>query len=159
AEYSVFTPVMRTHLGNKPDANHQFYSSNDTLAQFARLTQIHARLTPYTAYCVRKASEMGIPAQRPLFLHYEAESEAWSTQQQYMYGPDLLVAPVIHRGQTSVEVYLPGDDWLHLFGMAPSVVGPVTVTTDSPMGFPAVYYRRNSDFAALFEAITLEFGV
>ncbi|KAA0194877.1 hypothetical protein HAZT_HAZT008440 [Hyalella azteca] len=59
AEYAVFTPVMRTHLGNKPDANHQFYSSNDTLTQFARLTQIHARLKPYTAAFVKETSLLG----------------------------------------------------------------------------------------------------
>ena len=44
AEYSAFTPMMRTHEGNQPEANHQIYSDNDTMKQFARLTNIFVEL-------------------------------------------------------------------------------------------------------------------
>ena len=44
AEYAAFTPIMRTHEGNLPDANHQIYSDEDTLRQFARLTNIYEAL-------------------------------------------------------------------------------------------------------------------
>ena len=45
AEYSTFTPVMRTHEGNHPAENHQFYSDSDTLDKFGRLTQIYKTLS------------------------------------------------------------------------------------------------------------------
>ncbi|ROT73645.1 alpha-xylosidase, partial [Penaeus vannamei] len=99
AEYAVFTPVMRTHEGNKPASNHQFYSDEDTLNQFARLTQMHARLAPYTRTLVDACFDEGIPAQAPLFLYFEDDLGSWDIEYQYMYGPDLLVAPVIHKGQ------------------------------------------------------------
>ena len=45
AEYSAFTPVMRTHEGNHPELNHQVYSDNATLAEFGRLTRMFAMLS------------------------------------------------------------------------------------------------------------------
>merc|ERR1711971_608283 len=48
AEYSVFSPIMRTHEGNEPESFHQFYSDEDTMLQFGRLTQIFTSLKNYT---------------------------------------------------------------------------------------------------------------
>lgn len=159
AEYAVFTPVMRTHLGNKPESNHQFYSSNDTLTQFARLTQLHARLAPYTRAQVYDNSNNGTPVQRPLFLHFPQEEEAWDTQHQYLYGPDLLVAPVTEKRQAAVNTYFPSAQWHHLLGVTPSVLGPALLEVDAPMGYPVVYYREGSQWEQLFQDITAEFGL
>ncbi|XP_047493998.1 sulfoquinovosidase-like [Penaeus chinensis] len=161
AEYAVFTPVMRTHEGNKPEANHQFYSDEDTLTQFARLTQMHARLAPYTRTLVDACFDESIPAQAPLFLYFEDDLGSWDVEYQYMYGPDLLVAPVIHKGQDSQTVYLPGGgggaSWQHLWeGLI--VSGPAEVEVATPLGYPAVFYRRDSEWAPLFEEIAAEFG-
>ncbi|KAK3853291.1 hypothetical protein Pcinc_040160, partial [Petrolisthes cinctipes] len=98
AEYAVFTPVMRTHEGNKPSSNHQFYSDQDTLNQFSRLTQMHARLLPYTRSLLQDLQDNGTPVQRPLFLEFEADVGSWDVAYQYMFGPDLLVAPILYKG-------------------------------------------------------------
>lgn len=45
----------------------------------------------------------GIPAQAPLFLYFEDDPGSWDVEYQYMFGPDLLVAPVIHKGQVGWE--------------------------------------------------------
>ncbi|XP_069995197.1 sulfoquinovosidase-like [Penaeus vannamei] len=161
AEYAVFTPVMRTHEGNKPASNHQFYSDEDTLNQFARLTQMHARLAPYTRTLVDACFDEGIPAQAPLFLYFEDDLGSWDIEYQYMFGPDLLVAPVIHKGQDSQTVYIPGGGgggaWQHLWeGLI--VSGPAEVEVATPLGYPPVFYRRDSAWAPLFEEIAAEFG-
>nr|XP_045584154.1 sulfoquinovosidase-like [Procambarus clarkii]XP_045584155.1 sulfoquinovosidase-like [Procambarus clarkii]XP_045584156.1 sulfoquinovosidase-like [Procambarus clarkii]XP_045584157.1 sulfoquinovosidase-like [Procambarus clarkii] len=160
AEYAVFTPVMRTHEGNKPEANHQFYSDEDTLKQFARLSQIHSKLLPYTRELLQELYTTGTPVQRPLFLDFEGDSGSWDIQYQYLYGPDLLVAPVIHKNQETQTVYLPGGEtgWTYLWGTE-TVQGPVTVTIPSPLGYPAVYYRQNSSWISLFQEINQEFGL
>ncbi|XP_071524463.1 sulfoquinovosidase-like [Panulirus ornatus] len=161
AEYAVFTPVMRTHEGNKPTANHQFYSDEDTLTQFARLTQIHARLLPYTRYLLEDLATTGTPVQRPLFLDFEDDAGAWDVIYQYMYGPDLLVAPIIHKDQMTQTVYLPAGEsyWQHLWDHAGGVVmGPANVTVAAPLGYPAVFYRQLSPWQKLFREIRQEFG-
>ncbi|XP_042871791.1 sulfoquinovosidase-like [Penaeus japonicus] len=159
AEYAVFTPVMRTHEGNKPKANHQFYSDEDTLQQFARLTQMHARLAPYTRAVVDACFDAGTPAQAPMFLYFEEDPGSWDIQYQYMFGPDLIVAPIIHKGEESQTVYIPGgeDSWQHLWeGVI--VSGPGEVEVSVPLGYPAVFYRQGSAWAPLFQEIARDFG-
>ena len=74
AEYSAFTPVMRTHEGNHPDANHQVYTDLDTMTQFGRLTRMFAMLSDqYVRGAVRANMEEGIPVMRPLCLDFEQD--------------------------------------------------------------------------------------
>ncbi|RXG52468.1 Sulfoquinovosidase, partial [Armadillidium vulgare] len=99
AEYAVFTPVMRTHLGNEPNANVQIYDSPELLSKFARLTKIHSRLFNYTKSLLDLNLNEGIPVLRPVFLHYPNNAEGKDLKTQYMFGSDVIVAPVIHKGQ------------------------------------------------------------
>ena len=65
---------------------------------------------------VRLNTEMGSPVMRPLFLQYEEDSEAYRQDYEYLYGSDLLVAPVLLPGVETWTVYLPGpDNWKHLW--------------------------------------------
>ncbi|KAK7070085.1 hypothetical protein SK128_004084 [Halocaridina rubra] len=158
AEYAVFTPVMRTHEGNKPESNHQFYTDEETLNQFARLTQIHARLLPYAKDIVQQSSNQGIPVQRPLFLQYEGDVGSWDIMYQYLYGPDLLVAPVTDKMMDVWPVYIPGgDQWIHLWE-GTEVTGPQTVVVNTTIGYPPVFYKKDSPWATLFLEIGQEFG-
>lgn len=54
AEYAVFTPVMRTHEGSHPKSNHQVYDDEDTMTQFARLTNIFSSLYDYHREAIRQ---------------------------------------------------------------------------------------------------------
>ncbi len=54
---------------------------------------------------------------RPLFWHYPDEPQSWQTEDQYLFGEDLLVAPVMHAGQRQRDVWLPsGNAWVGLDG-------------------------------------------
>ena len=80
AEYSAFTPVMRTHEGNHPDVNHQVYTDLDTMTQFARLTRLFAMLSvDYVKEAVRANRDEGIPVMRPLCLDFEEDQGNIST--------------------------------------------------------------------------------
>ena len=67
--------------GNHPEANHQFYSDEDTLEQFGRLTRVYTSLANYTRAAVAANSEAGTPVMRPLFLMFEDDPMAH--QQDY----------------------------------------------------------------------------
>ena len=60
AEYSVFTPIMRTHEGNQPEANHQVYSDEDTMRKFGRLTNIYKDLYDVRVEAVQANTNIGI---------------------------------------------------------------------------------------------------
>lgn len=151
-ELAAFSPVMRSHEGNRPDDNLQYDSTPELLACFARWSRIHDQLAPYVRYLCDEAALMGMPAQRPLFLHYPDDESLYAVQDQYLYGMDLLVAPVIEQGAVSRAVILPGETpWRHVWSGQDFEPGLHLV--DAPIGQPPVFYRPDSDFATLFAGL------
>lgn len=156
AEMAAFTPVMRTHEGNRPDDCYQFYDDEDGIRRMARLTGIFRMLSPYVTEAVRENHEKGLPVQRALFLHYEGDERCYTEQFEYLLGRDLLAAPVWKDGRKEWDVYLPDDEWIHLwtgreYGKGNNVVG-------AELGFPPVFYRKRSKYADLFEKIRGTYG-
>lgn len=153
-ELGAFSPVMRTHEGNRPGDNLQIDSTPELVAAFVRWSRVHAALAPYAAHLVADAQVNGLPAQRALFLHYPKDRETFTIQDQFLYGADLMVAPVIEAEAATRRVYLPGDAdqvWRHVWtgrGFAPG-----WHTIDAPLGQPPVFYCDNSTFADLFAGL------
>ncbi|TAD82839.1 MAG: alpha-glucosidase [Sphingomonadales bacterium] len=147
-ELGAFSPVMRTHEGNRPDDNLQIDSTPQLIAAFVRWSRVHAGLAPYVAHLVREASANGLPVQRALFLHHPEDRETFTIQDQFLYGADMMVAPVIEAGARMRKVYLPEGAWRHLWSGEPHVPGWHDVP--APIGAPPVFYRADSAFASLF---------
>lgn len=156
-ELAAFAPVMRSHEGNRPDDNLQYDSTPELLACFARWSRVHLHLAPYVRHLCNEAAELGLPAQRPLFLHYPEQREHFAVQDQYLYGADLLVAPVIEEGAVERSVVLPGEGpWRHCW--SGEDFAPGTHTISAPIGRPPVFYRPDSPFAALFAGLAEVLG-
>lgn len=151
AEMAAFTPVMRTHEGNRPETNFQYYDDEDCMKQLARLVDIYTMLKPCIKSLVTENAEKGIPVQRPLFLHNEDDEACYTEQFEYLLGADILVAPVWQAGQTQREVYLPKGEWIHLWSGEACEGGTVTVA--APMGDTPVFYKKDSQWASLMESI------
>ena len=153
AEMAAFTPVMRSHEGNRPKDNLQIDQDAEVLAHFARMTRIYCHLAPYLRHLSAEAAATGLPVQRPLFLHHEQDPATYAVQDQYLYGRDMLVAPVWQAGQDARPVVLPaGTDWESLWtgGRLP---GGQVVEAPAPIGRPAVFFRPDSAFAPLFREV------
>ena len=153
AEQAAFTPLMRTHEGNRPKDNWQFDGDDETIALFARMVSIHVRLKPYLQSCVEENALEGKPVIRPIFLHY-AEDPFFSCKDEYLLGRDLLVAPILEEGATNRKVVLPSDDWIHLFTGEEYALGGKHLV-EAPLGSPAVFYRKASLFSPLFAEFSL----
>lgn len=151
AEMNVFTPVMRTHEGNRPEQNFQYYDDEDCMERLARLVDIHAALAPCFKALIAENAARGIPVQRPLFLHNEEDEACYSIQFEYLLGPDILAAPVWQAEQTEWEVYLPKGEWLHLW--SGREYGQGTHTVPAPLGEPPVFYKKTSPWAPLLGEI------
>ncbi len=146
-ELAAFTPVMRTHEGILPDQNHQYYDSADTAAFLAKMTRIHVGLAPYLKAVIVENARDGVPVMRPLFYHYDDRALA-DCFDEFLLGPDLLVAPVWKRFANARTVTLPDDEWIHLF--TGKAYGGGTHRVRAPLGRPPVFYRKGSPDAALF---------
>jgi len=155
-EMNVFTSYMRTHEGNRPSTNFQFYNDDDTLKHMARMTNIRVDLKPYIQFLIEQGASLGYPVQRPLFIHYEDDMKSYDLQYEYMFGPDVIIKPIVLETQTIQEVYLPDDEWVHLW-TGKYYTGSQYVETYAPIGYPPVFYRNKSKFRKLFEEITAKY--
>jgi alpha-glucosidase (family GH31 glycosyl hydrolase) len=69
------------------------------------------RLLPYNYTLMREACDSGLPPMRALWLHYPNDPQAVKLGDEYLWGRDLLVAPVVEKGATSRRLYLPAGIW------------------------------------------------
>jgi alpha-glucosidase len=154
AELSTFTVLMRNHEGNRPSKNWQFDSDQETLDHLASMSRMHVALKPYLNALVEENASLGLPAMRPLFLHYGRDRYAWTCKDEYLLGRDLLVAPVIEEGKNERHVHLPADRWLHLwsgreFEVSDEFQG-MNIDIAAPIGEPPVFARLSSPWMPLF---------
>lgn len=157
-EFACFTPVMRTHEGNRPDSNIQIYSDDEMIRDAARLTRMHTALLPYLRECVRENAEDGMPVMRPLFMAEPECAEAYKRElYSYMLGGDMVVCPVVEQGAFTRSVWLPAGEWVHLWSGETFARGSHTV--GAPMGDPPVFYRAESKYAELFREISRKFAL
>ncbi len=147
-ELGAFTPVMRTHEGNRRDVNHDWNGDAETLAHFRRFARVHEALRDELIALASEAQESSAPLVRHLMLEFPEDRATWSISDQYLLGPDLLVAPVVAEGATRRSVYLPaGATWFHVW-TGDAYEGGQTVEIDAPIGSPPVF-ARDADRADL----------
>jgi alpha-glucosidase len=117
------------------------------------MTRIYTHLSPYLRTLSAEAAATGLPIQRPVFLHFEADRRTYAIQDAYLYGPDLLVAPVWHGGATGRAIYLPaGAEWVHVWS-GKTFAGGQEIVLPAPFGRPAVLHRAGSRWRALFAGL------
>ena len=76
-----------------------------------RYLELRYQLLPYTYTAVKDTCETGLPVMRALWLHYSDDPVAVARGDEYLWGRDLLVAPVVERGASSRRLYLPRGAW------------------------------------------------
>ena len=153
AEQAAFTQTMRSHEGNRPQVGTQLFEDPEVLSHLAKFSSVFAALKPYHRALSEEYQETGVPPVRHPWIHYpagEALHEA-RHQYQYMYGPDLFVAPVVKKGADIRDLHLPEDDWIHLWSGTAYPGGRHRVA--APVGEPAVFYRSGSDWRELFKGL------
>jgi sulfoquinovosidase len=150
-DFSAFTPMMRSHEGNRPDDNWQFDSDEDTLLHLGRMGRVFVKLSPYVKSLVKENAERGIAVMRPLFFHYENDEACYDIQYQYLLGRDMLIAPVYSEKVEKWSVYLPEDNWIHLWTGEEFAGGNIEI--EAKEGYPPVFYRKQSEYSKLFSEV------
>ena len=111
---------------------------------------IREKLRPYINKQMEKASASGTPVIRPLFYDFPYDTNAWNTEDQYMFGPDILVAPVTNEGQREREVYLPsGLVWENPY-TGEKLDGGLTLMVSAKLDQIPVFFRAGSLLPAIF---------
>ena len=79
---------------------------------FRTVIEMKYRMMPYVYAQAKHASEKGLPMTRALFVEFPHDPGAWTVDNEYLFGSDLLVAPLFEEGQRQRQVYLPGGNWI-----------------------------------------------
>ncbi|XP_054818303.1 uncharacterized protein LOC129317906 isoform X1 [Prosopis cineraria] len=162
-ELNSFTTIFRTHEGNKPSRNSQFYSNQRTLSHFARFAKVYAAWKFYRIQLVKEAAQKGLPVCRHLFLHYPGDEHVLQlSYQQFMVGSEILVVPVLDKGKKKVKAYFPlgeTSSWLHIWtGKVFSEKGS-EAWVEAPLGNPAVFIKVGSIIGETFLQNLRSFGI
>lgn len=150
AELNAFTPLFRLHEGNRPESNVQF-SDPRVLSHFARMARVYKALNPYIRALKKTYQTTGLPVIRPLFYHY-GEPWCFTARRVFMLGRDLIVYPVLRDRVTTMDITLPDDTFVRLG--TDETYGKGTHSIDVPIGFPAVFYRKESEWKPVFETLS-----
>jgi alpha-glucosidase/alpha-D-xyloside xylohydrolase len=108
-----------------------------------KYAELRYQLMPYTYTLAREARDTGMPLMRALWLHYPDDEKARAIGNQFLWGRDLIVAPVFTKGATSRDVYLPGGDWYDWWTNA-RVTGGRTVSRQVDLATMPIYVRAGA---------------
>ena len=161
-EYGTFCPVMRLHGDREPHkppmgseggaacvsgADNEVWSFGDEAYEIlCGYLVLREKMKPYITELMKAAHEKGTPVMRPLFYDMPDDPKAWEVEDQYMFGPDVLVAPILFEGARSREVYLPaGTEWTN-YWTGEKVAGGQTITADAPLAQIPLFTRNGREF-------------
>jgi alpha-glucosidase len=139
-QYGTLTPFCRNHseIGN---VDQYAWAWGDAVLDLVRdAIALRYRLLPYIYSAFITASETGAPVQRPLVFDHQHDAAVRDLDDQYLFGPDLLVAPVYESRVTARQVYLPAGDWYD-WHTGERFTGPRFVIAETPMDRIPLYAR------------------
>ena len=103
------TPGLKEPSGD-PNEIWSFGEKNFEILK--KLIFIREKLRPYIITQMDIASEQGYPVMRPMFFEYPEDEICYSLDSQYMFGSDIIFAPIVNKGQTVKTVYIPDGEWI-----------------------------------------------
>lgn len=122
-QFGVFSPVLRIH-GNRErhgeksslkepsgDPNEIWSFGDENFEILKDLIQLRENLRPYIKKNMHTASKKGYPIIRPMFFEYPDDQVCYTLDEQYMFGDDIIFAPVVNQGQTVKRFYIPDGEW------------------------------------------------
>ncbi len=137
-QFGVFCPLFRLHGFRNGDAeeNNEVWSyGEEVFGYLKKYLHYREQLRPYIQQLMDQCQNEGTPPMRPMFLEFPDDPKCWSMEDQYMFGPDLLVFPVLKYEQRQRKVYLPeGHQWKNENTGECSKGGQV-ITVDCPLDF------------------------
>ena len=141
-QFDAYTPMMEVLNGPSRTVWTSFDQALIDIA--AAQTQAHHDLIPYTRSYAHNATQTGMPIMRAMILAYPSDATVTDTWNQYMFGGEILVAPVTTAGATSRSVYLPAGNWIDYNDKATIHAGGTSVTASAPLATIPLYVKEGA---------------
>ena len=138
-EYSAFSPTMELlSTSNRGPWDYGEEAGNN----YRKYAVLHMSLFPYRYAAAQEAAKTGMPIMRALVLEYQNDKRARVAKDEYLFGPDLLAAPVIDEN-TSRAVYLPAGEWID-YWTGKHLTGSNVVIAEAPLDVLPLYVRAGA---------------
>ncbi|HZJ57825.1 MAG TPA: TIM-barrel domain-containing protein, partial [Clostridia bacterium] len=160
-QYGTFCPVMRLHGDREPHseplgtsgggvctsgADNEVWSYGKEAYDICKkYMNIREELKPYIKEAMKSAHEKGTPVIRPIFYDFHEDETAWEIEDQYMFGPDLLVAPVMYSKIEKREVYLPKDTQWEDAWTGKVFEGGQTIDVATPIDIIPLFIKKGAN--------------
>lgn len=160
-EFGTFCPVFRLHGFREPfqqplsnhgggkqisGAANEIWTYGEEIFQVCKKhILLREKMKFYISKIMQEAHEIGTPVMRPLFYDYPADTNAWEIEDEYMFGPDVLVCPILYEGQKHRKVYLPKGQWKSIID-AKSYSGGVEFSIEAPIEFIPVFFNEEGKY-------------
>ena len=112
-QVGAFTPLFRNHssMGTRDQEPWAFDKMTEDINR--KYIKLRYSLLPYLYDCMKICEDTGIPVMKPLILNYEADKATYEINDEFLFGDNILVSPVLEQGKDKKMVYLPnGDKWI-----------------------------------------------
>jgi hypothetical protein len=141
-QYGAFCPLFRRHGDRLPrmplvtdrtgGPNEVWSYGDEAYSVICEVLALRERLRPYLMEQMQRAHTDGLPPMRPLFMDFPDDPGSWEVDDEFLPGPDVLVAPILEAKSNKREVYLPPDRWTDAWS-GTAYEGPATIVADAPL--------------------------
>ena len=140
-EYGTFCPIFRTH-GHRP--HNELWSFDRVEPILVNYDRLRYRLMPYIYSMAWKVTNEDYTIQRPLVMDWRTDPKTWNLGDQFMFGPAILVNPVLKADATKRDVYLPAAAAWYNFWTGKSTTGGQEIDADAPLERMPLFVRAGS---------------
>jgi alpha-D-xyloside xylohydrolase len=140
-EFGTFCPIFRTH-GHRPQ--NEIWSYDKVEPILVSYDKLRYRLMPYIYSLAWKVSSEDYTIQRPLVMDWRTDRNTWNIGDEFMFGPAILVNPVLKADATRREVYLPAAPVWYDFWTGESVKGGQEIEASAPLDRMPLFVRAGS---------------
>lgn len=166
-EFGVFCPIFRLHGFRLPypvrdilnpdgycgsgGPNEVWSFGEKAYGIITKYMYLREKLIPYICQQMDLASADGTPVMRPLLYDFSQDEKVYDIGDEYMFGPDLLVAPVVEKGCVRRKVYLPvGASWKNAY-TGEMFAGGTCIEVDAPLEKIPLFYKNNADLGLFLD--------
>ncbi len=148
-QFGAFSPILRTHTTKNPESERRIWAYPEPYSSILRSTfQLRYALQPYIYTEARRTYDTGVAFLRPLYYDWPEANEAYASRNEYLFGDQVLVAPVVTpsakaTGLAAESVWLPESEWIE-WPTGRHFTGPVTLDRSFSINQTPVYLKAGA---------------
>jgi alpha-glucosidase len=142
-QVGCFTPLFRNHSCIHTRDQEPWAFDEQTLNINRKYIKLRYKLLPYLYDLMWKGENTGLPVMRPLVLHYTKDKNVHEINDQFLFGENILVAPVLEQGKKYRALYLPEGQWID-YWTKEVVQGEQIILRNAPLDICPIYIKKGS---------------